>query len=333
MRKRLQTGVLLSLLVMMLFAAPIASAESVAGTDLASGTDVNTGTEENTATRENTGTVLPILELHQVNLGSADGYVIRFDGTTVLIDGGEAWPNLPERIFPKYLEALGIAHVDVYIITHWHDDHCMNLNYVLERYGDESTIVYGVSEKLNAAYDPLANGAQYRQMKDGDEFFIGGGKLLKVNCVGPETVRNNGLSNMDSLNFLLTYGEKRILFTADYASSGNMNRKYRELLTYIDVLKFPHHGIREDSGDFVIGTAITKVLTPMYVLVPGSAAVWDIWSFTVAYSNEQRLTRDHIYTNKHGNILMFTDGADIVFRTEVDPADYAQYQVKRALSE
>ncbi len=169
MRKRLQTGVLLSLLVMMLFAVPIASAESVPGTDLASGTDVNTGT------RENTGIVLPILELHQVNLGSADGYVIRFDGTTVLIDGGEAWPDLPERIFPKYLEALGITHVDVYIITHWHDDHCMNLNYVLERYGDENTIVYGVSEKLNAAYDPLANGAQYRQMKDGDEFFIGGG--------------------------------------------------------------------------------------------------------------------------------------------------------------
>lgn len=168
MRKRLQAGVLLSLLVMMLFAASIASAESVAGTDLASGTDVNTGTEKNT------GTVLPILELHQVNLGSADGYVIRFDGTTVLIDGGEAWPNLPERIFPKYLEALGITHVDVYIITHWHDDHCMNLNYVLERYGDENTIVYGVSEKLNAAYDPLANGTQYRQMKDGDEFFIGG---------------------------------------------------------------------------------------------------------------------------------------------------------------
>ncbi len=324
MSKRLRGG-LLSLLVMMLFAASLVSAEAVTGTDLASGTDVNTETEDNMET------VLPILELHQVNLGSADGYVIRFNGTTVLIDGGEAWPDLPVRIFPQYLEALGITHVDVYIITHWHDDHCMNLNYVLERYGDESTIVYGVSEKLNAAYDPLANGAQYRQMKDGDEFVIG--DLLKANCVGPETVRNNGLANMDSLNFLLTYGEKRILFTADYAASGNMNRKYKELLTYIDVLKFPHHGIREDSGDFVIGVAITKVLTPMYVLVPGSASVWEIWSFTVGYSNEPRLTRDHIYTNRHGNILLFTDGADIVFRTGVDPADYAQYQEKRDLSE
>ena len=33
---------------------------------------------------------LPMLELHQVNLGCADGYLIRFGNTTVLIDGGEA---------------------------------------------------------------------------------------------------------------------------------------------------------------------------------------------------------------------------------------------------
>ena len=72
---------------------------------------------------------------HQVNLGCADGYLIRFGNTTVLIDGGEAWPNKPERLFPQYLEAVGVTHVDVYIVTHWHLDHCMNVNYILERWG------------------------------------------------------------------------------------------------------------------------------------------------------------------------------------------------------
>ena len=33
---------------------------------------------------------LPMLELHQVNLSCADGYLIRFGNTTVLIDGGVA---------------------------------------------------------------------------------------------------------------------------------------------------------------------------------------------------------------------------------------------------
>ena len=78
---------------------------------------------------------LPMLELHQVTLGCADGYLIRFGNTTVLIDGGEAWPNKPERLFPQYLEAVGVTHVDVYIVTHWHLDHCMNVNHILERWG------------------------------------------------------------------------------------------------------------------------------------------------------------------------------------------------------
>ena len=61
---------------------------------------------------------LPMLELHQVNLGC-----------------GEAWPNKPERLLPQYLEAVGVTHVDAYIVTHWHLDHCMNVNYILERWG------------------------------------------------------------------------------------------------------------------------------------------------------------------------------------------------------
>ena len=153
------------------------------------------------------------LELHQVNLGCADGYLIRFGNTTVLIDGGEAWPNKPERLFPQYLEAVGVTHVDVYIVTHWHLDHCMNVNYILERWGGGSTVVYGASAEVNPDYAPLANGAIYQQMKDGDELSIGG--WLTVNCVGPETVKNNGNQNMDSLNFVLIYGQKRMLFTGD----------------------------------------------------------------------------------------------------------------------
>lgn len=273
---------------------------------------------------------LPTLELHQINMGCANGYLIRFADQVVLIDGGEAWPTKPDNIFMNYLETIGIDHVDVYIITHWHLDHCMHLNDVLTRWGDENTVVYGASEVVNPDYDPLANGAEYRWMKDGDEFTIGGS--LRVNCVGPEAPRNKGNANMDSLNFLLTYGEKKVLFTGDYAASGNINRNHKELCRYIDVLQFPHHGIKDDNnGNYEIGVAVTKVLTPNYVLVPGTAPVWDIWNFVAGYSETPRLTRPHIYTNRHGNVLMLTDGQEIEFRTEVDPAQYVQYVADREI--
>lgn len=266
-----------------------------------------------------------MLELHQVNLGCADGYLIRFGNTTVLIDGGEAWPNKPERLFPQYLEAVGVTHVDAYIVTHWHLDHCMNVNYILERWGGGSTVVYGASAEVNPDYAPLANGAIYQQMKDGDELTIGG--WLTVNCVGPETVKNNGNQNMDSLNFVLIYGQKRMLFTGDYAASGNINRKYQDLVRNIDVLKFPHHGILDDkTNTYEIGVVLMRVLSPTYVLIPGAASVWEIWNFIAAYSAEQNLTRDHVYNNRFGNIVLLTDGETIEVCTNVDPADFNPYQ-------
>ena len=114
---------------------------------------------------------------------------------------------------------------------------------------------------MNPDYAPLANGAIYQQMKDGDELTIGG--WLTVNCVGPETVKNNGNQNMDSLNF---------------------------------------------------------------VLIPGAASVWEIWNFIAAYSAEQNLTRDHVYNNRFGNIILLTDGETIEVCTNVDPADFNPYQ-------
>ena len=271
------------------------------------------------------------LELHQVNLGCADGYLIRFGNTTVLIDGGEAWPNKPERLFPQYLEAVGVTHVDVYIVTHWHLDHCMNVNHILERWGGGSTVVYGASAEVNPDYAPLANGAIYQQMKDGDELTIGG--WLTVNCVGPETVKNNGNQNMDSLNFVVTYGQKRILFTGDYAASGNINRKYQDLVRNIDVLKFPHHGILDDkTNTYEIGVVLMRVLSPTYVLIPGAASVWEIWNFIAAYSAEKNLTRDHVYNNRFGNIVLLTDGETIEVCTNVDPADFNPYQPNREVT-
>ena len=189
---------------------------------------------------------------------------------------------------------------------------------------------------MNPDYAPLANGAVYQQMKDGDELNIGDRKSTRLNSshgVGPETVKNNGNQNMDSLNFVVTYGQKRILFTGDYAASGNINRKYQELVRNIDVLKFPHHGILDDkTNTYEIGVVLTRVLSPTYVLIPGAASVWEIWNFIAAYSAEQNLTRDHVYNNRSGNVVLLTDGETIEVCTNVDPADFNPYQPNREVT-
>lgn len=118
-----------------------------------------------------------------------------------------------------------------------------------------------------------------------------------------------------------------------YAASGNINRKYQDLVRNIDVLKFPHHGILDDkTNTYEIGVALTRVLSPTYVLIPGAASVWEIWNFIAAYSAEQNLTRDHVYNNRFGNIVLLTDGETIEVCTNVDPADFNPYQPSREVT-
>lgn len=77
---------------------------------------------------------------------------------------------------------------------------------------------------------------------------------------------------------------------------------------------------------------LTRVLSPTYVLIPGAASVWEIWNFIAAYSAEQNLTRDHVYNNRSGNVVLLTDGETIEVCTNVDPADFNPYQPSREVT-
>ena len=172
----------------------------------------------------------PLLEVHQMVLGYADGYFIRVGDIEIMIDGGKPVPFANNDDVLNNLTALGATELDMYIITHWHLDHCENVNVVLEEFGTPETVVYSPSEKVPEKLNdgkhlerflyvaPLVNGV-YRQMKQGDVIEIG---PLTIYCVGPANGGRYGRANADSLNFVLQYGTRRMLFTGDYAASGNM---------------------------------------------------------------------------------------------------------------
>lgn len=122
-----------------------------------------------------------------------------------------------------------------------------------------------------------------------------------------------------------------MLFTGDYAASGHILSAHQDLVRNVDVLKFPHHALQDD-GNYAITKSLIRVLSPEYVLIPGTSSCWDAWSFTAAYSAEKRLTRDHVYNNRFGNVVLLIDGETIEVRTEVDPADFNPYQPNREVT-
>lgn len=265
----------------------------------------------------------PIMEVHQFNLGYADGYFIRCGDTEIMIDGGNPNPKAPTDDVVNTLRALGLKELDVYIATHWHLDHCMNMNNILAEFGTDATVTYGASsepvdviENEGRKYElgPLAAGT-YQQMKVDDVIQMG---PLTFTCIGPDEMAQNGRCNSDSLNFVIQYGTRRMLFTGDYAQSGEINKRHPELCKDVDVLKFPHHG----GKPYEIGNIACRNVSPEYVLVPSQLNNYQIYQFI--RNNGVPLERDKVLTNRAGHVVLVTDGGEYLTAfTDQNPADWA----------
>lgn len=265
----------------------------------------------------------PLLEVHQMMIGCADGYLIRLGDVNILIDGGEANPRKPEGGVMDYLRAAGVDRIDAVIITHWHLDHCMNLNDVLAAFGDAETVVYSPADRVpdeifngtvTVGIGPLVTG-RHQQMHMGDVLQFGG---MTITCIGPESLSLNGGCNSDSLNLVLQYGTRRFLFTGDFAQSRSISTDYAELCREVDVLKFPHHAIEP----FEIGAQALRTVRPDWVLVPGVVNKYKVWNF--ADNNGVKFPRENVLTNADGHVVIVTDGAELFeVRTQQDPAAYA----------
>lgn len=246
-------------------------------------------------------------QLHQISIGCADAYLILNGDVAIMIDGGNDSGKGPD-VMMNYLRAAGFDRLTAYIVTHYHADHAGNLELIMAEFGDENTIVYGPSETLPEELFTLPTG-EYRQMRLDDQFSIGN---LSIHCLGPENITKNGHTNVDSLNFLVTYGSRRFLFTGDFAQSGLYLERYAEVVADVDVLKFPHHGLEP----FYIGERTLQLVNPSIVLVPGSAAM-------AAYFVRKNCPDAMVYGNDHRFFIIYSDGDSLDMISDVEPGQFA----------
>lgn len=258
-----------------------------------------------------------LLRLHQIYIGSGDAYLLTIGDTVILVDcGTNITSPISDNVFNPplftYLESSGIDHVDAHFVTHWHNDHCYNVNRLSEMYGTDDTVVYGVSAQILQDFDPLPAGT-YRQLKDGDKLTIG---PLDILCVSPPYSEDlRGLNNMQSLNFIVTYRNIRMMFTGDYMD-WTLVRRWGDTLADIDILSFPHHGINDP---FSVKDRTYQLVNPHLILVPGGER-GIIREFALRKAHAQ--TDPVILCNRDGNLLVNTDGTDIWYATQVEPGTF-----------
>ena len=199
------------------------------------------------------------LEIHQIDVSCANAYLIRYDGFTIFVDGGQSFSH---DDVVKYLDNFGVKSIDCYIATHWHKDHVANMVSILNTYAHERTIVYGTSESPSGKY--YVPKGVYTQMVPGTTFNVGDVGFL---CVGPDQVTQNGTTNPDSLNILIQYKNFKFLMTGDYMKDAVISM-FGELVQNVDVLQMPHHGL----SPFCISEGAFSHCNPSTILVPADAS-------------------------------------------------------------
>ena len=316
-----------------------------------------TATSGATATCRVNVTDKKILDVHMINqkvippqgsAASADGIVIRLGGNrAILIDGGKPREETGEYgadITINHLKKLGIKHLEYMIATHSHVDHVGAWPAILEEftvgtlvftqdpYDDTAPCAYNNIEPIKNMIE--AKGLNYIVHRRGSVITMDG---VRLECVGPWSHPYPD-ENKNSLNYLLTFGNKKMLFTGDYISvllhnRGSVSDRVRDL----DVLQYPHHGWRylvkaldpqyaNDEIPLNNGLNLIEWLKPKHVLVSSSKDVLGVPQpendFTQQKAALESLGAEFHYTHRDGTILLITDGDYLVVRHNSNPSNF-----------
>lgn len=260
----------------------------------------------------------PLFRVHQINIGCGDAYLLTVGDLVIMVDCGTNTNSpisqrIPNHFIFDYLAAVGIDHVDYCFVTHWHRDHCYNVDILMEYYGSEDSVVYGVSRNLFSELTPLCTGT-YRQLKDGDRLTIG---PLEILCVGPALQEDlSGCVNIDSMNVIFTYGETRFFFSGDWVDSSVLDR-WGDEISGIDFLSFPHHGLEP----IYITKKTYARMDPRIIVIPGQER-YKVRQFAASALGISTRDLDAVFLSvSDGNILVSSDGSVIWYAANVDPSD------------
>lgn len=196
------------------------------------------------------------IEIRFIDVGQGDSILIRTQGGDYLIDtGGDPFGNfsIGENILLPYLEKEGIFKLKGIFITHYDEDHCKSLPYLMDNIKIEK-IYIGYKRENNKLYEEIIYKAAEKNipvilLKVGEVLALDDNTRIKA--VGPseDLVLNTSIGENDlSLVLLMNYYNRNILFTGDIEKIGE-SHLLEVLDTKVDFLKVPHHGSNSSSSE------------------------------------------------------------------------------------
>ena len=240
------------------------------------------------------------LEIWFGRINVCDGFIVRCNGETMLIDGGDFNHG---RETMHFLEQLGVTGVDYIFNTHHHSDHLgmqvylMNHGFTAREFLTPYERNYPVADQRKAEQAADEHGILYHVIKDGDEMYLGGENGARI-CFYRWAGSTN--PNYSSVMCRITYGDRSIMMMADVISKAQQALAVErpDIPWDSDIMKAGHHGYTEQEK------ALLDMISPELVVISSSPL-----SAKRTVNQLKRLKYPYMITNQ-GTIYIHTDGGE-----------------------
>jgi competence protein ComEC len=256
-----------------------------------------------------------LLEVNFLAVGQGDGIYIRFpNNENMIIDTGPPGKDgrQIEHNIISFLNYKGVKKIDYLIITHFDSDHSGGLKHLLERKKVKNIFI----SKHNQ--EPLINYLEniVKQNNYTKLFYISEQNSFKIdecllNFLNPPKNKISKDKNENSIVFNLEYGRYKFLFTGDLSKEGENRILDKHHISNINILKLGHHGSRTSTGSRLLDEC-----TPELAVISVGKNNYGHPAGEVLDKLEQR-NISFLRTDKHGAVIIRTDGNKIYFETFV----------------